>query len=178
VKYSLGHKSKRVRFIWIIALVLIAAGVAGFWLHNRHTITPKPVSNSPVPQAVAQSVNFPIYYPDSKKLPVGYTLNRNSFTSPVKNGVAYSLNYDNGKKIVFSVQVKPSDNELQSFNSSYIPLRIDYQTLVGQAEIGAYHNQTLVSLPIINGPWVVITAPPDINQDQLKQVISALKAPS
>jgi hypothetical protein len=112
-------------------------------------------------------------------LPPGYNLNTNSFNlSPDKKGVYYSVSYGANKKIVFSVQVKPTDNELQSFNSNYIPLRVDYQTPIGQAEIGAYHSQTLVSLPVINGPWIVITAPPDINQDQLKQVLRAIKASS
>jgi hypothetical protein len=175
VKYSFGRKSKQLRAIWIIVLLLIGAAAAGFWLHNRHTATPMQVSNSPVPRALAQSVNFPVYYPDPKKLPAGYTLNLGSFAAPVKNGVNYSVNYDNGKKIVFSVQLKPADSELQSFNSSYIPLRIDYQTPVGQAEIGSYHSKTLVSLPVINGPWIIITAPLDINQDQLKSVLSSIR---
>jgi hypothetical protein len=175
VKYSFGRKSKQLRFIWIIVLLLIGAAAAGFWLQNRHTATPMPAANSPVPRALAQSVNFPIYYPDPKKLPPGYVLIRNSFTSPVRNGVTYSITYDNGKKIVFSVQTKPSDNELQSFNSSYIPLRIDYQAPVGQAEIGSYHSKTLVSLPVINGPWIIITAPLDINQNQLKSVLSSIR---
>jgi hypothetical protein len=152
----------------------VGVGV-GLWSHGRHTTVPKPINNSPVPEAVAQAVNFPVYYPDPDKLPAGYTLNTGSFASPVKNGASFSVSYDNGKKIVFSVQTKPSDTELQTFNSSYIPLKVDYQTPVGQAEIGAYHNQTLVSLPVVNGPWVVITAPLDINQGQLKTVLSSLK---
>lgn len=148
--------------------------MAGAWLHWHHSSTPPVVKTSPVPKEVAQAVNFPVYYPDPKKLPAGYSLNTGSFSSPVKNGVSYSVSYGSGQKIVFSVQTKPSDNELQSFNGNYIPLRIDYQTPIGQAEIGAYHSQTLASLPVINGPWIVITAPSDINQDQLKQILNAI----
>jgi hypothetical protein len=174
--YDAGLKAnkstKNMQWVLLtVALLLIASGVAGLWLHREHN----PAIASPVPKAVAQAVNFPVYYPDPNKLPAGYNLNQNSFSVPVKNGVAYSVSYDNGKKIVFSVQAKPSDNELQSFNSNYIPLRIDYQTSLGQAEIGAYHSRTLVSLPVINGPWIVITAPSDIDQSQLKQVLSALR---
>jgi len=155
---------------------VFAASTAGWLLWRHRQIGGKPItSTSPVPDSVSRSVNFPVYYPDQKKLPADYRLNSGSFTAPVKNGVNYSVSYGNGKKIVFSVQTKPADSELQTFNSSYIPLRVDYQTPVGQAEIGAYHNQTLASLPVVNGPWIVITAPPDINQNQLKQVLSSLK---
>ena len=160
------------------AVLLVAAVMLGIWLYWHHNRLPALKQPNPVPSAVRQAVPFPVYYPDPEKLPAGYTLNQNSFSSPVKNGVTYSVSYGNGKKIVFSVQVKPSDTELQSFNSNYIPLRVEYQTPVGQAEVGAYHSKTLVSLPIINGPWIVITAPPDIDQGQLKQVLSTLKVPS
>jgi len=149
--------------------VVLVAGLAGWSLIQKNS--------SPVPKRIAQKVSFPVYYPEQAKLPGGYTLDLQSFTSPVKNGVAYAVVYSGGKKIVFSVQAKPSDNELQSFNGNYIPLHLDYQTALGQAEIGAYHAQTLVSLPVIDGPWIVMTAPSDINQDQLKQVIHALRKP-
>jgi hypothetical protein len=158
-----------------VILLLVAVAGVGIWLHWRHNPPPALKQSNPVPLSIRQSVSFPVYYPDPKKLPNGYSLNTGSFSSPVKNGVRYSVNYDNHKKIVFSVQAKPSDNELQTFNSSFIPLRIDYQTSVGQAEIGAYHTQTLVSLPISNGPWVVITAPQDISQDELKAVLRSLR---
>jgi hypothetical protein len=176
---KLSHRfpSNQQQILRGLILLVVTAGAIGLGLHWR--TTPAPINNSPVPKAVAQAVNFLVYYPDQKKLPPGYNLNTNSFNlSPDKKGVYYSVSYGANKKIVFSVQVKPSDNELQSFNSNYIPLRVDYQTPIGQAEIGAYHSQTLVSLPVINGPWIVITAPPDINQDQLKQVLRAIKASS
>jgi hypothetical protein len=134
-------------------------------------------STSLVPKAVASSVKFPVYYPDPKKLPAGYILDTDSFSNPVKDGVSYTINYDSNKKLVFSVQTKPSDSELQTFNASYIPLRIDYKTNLGQAEIGAYHSQTLVSVPVNNGPWIIITAPADINPPDLKQIILAIRKP-
>lgn len=158
------------------ALIIIASIIVGAWIYGRSDASSKPPVSSPVSESVNKSVNFPVYYPDQGKLPVGYALVVNSITSPVKNGVSYAVSYDNDKKIVFSVQAKPSDDELESFRSNFIPLRIAFQTALGQGEIGAYNNQTLVSLPVVNGPWIVITAPPDINQNQLKQVVHALKA--
>jgi hypothetical protein len=175
MSYELDKGAKKRWFLWPAVLLLIAAVALGAWLHWHNTPKPIAVNTSPVPAAVAQAVNFPIYYPDPQKLPPGYQLDLNSFRSPVKNGAAYTVRYGDGKKMVFSVQAKPSDSELQTFKSSDIPLRIDYQTPLGLAEIGAYHSQTLVSLPVDGGPWIVITAPPDINQDQLKAVLRSLR---
>lgn len=172
-------KSRKSFLVIILTLIIsLSATGAYYWLQHGPNKTPPAidnVGNSVVPDSITRSVNFPVYYPDPAKLPSGYTLNRSSFSNPVKNGVYYSASYGNGKKIAFSVQAKPSDSELASFKSSYIPLRIEYGTSVGQAEIGAYQNKTLVSLPILNGPWIVITAPPDINQEDLKSILSAMK---
>jgi hypothetical protein len=161
------------RVLGICAVAVLVSGLgAGSWqlLHR---------STSPVPGDVQRAVRFPVYYPDPKRLPAGYALDVHSFKAPVKDGVTYVVRYGTGKNIVFSVQSKPSDSDLQSFNASYIPLRNDYRTMVGQAEIGAYLSngrlQTLVSLPTDSNAWLIITAPPDINHDQLQQVLQALQ---
>ena len=162
------------RRLILVLVILLLAAVALFLL--IHPLKPKePVYKGIVPQNVARAVNFKVYYPDPAKLPAGYTLDKNSFTSPVKNGVAYTVSYDNGKKMVFSVQTKPADTELQSFNANYIPLKLDFQTSLGQGAIGAYQGETLASLPIINGPWIIVKAPADVNQEHLKQVLRSLK---
>lgn len=160
--------------VYVIVLLVIAGlGLAG-WAHwHKKTAAPQPAKL--VPLSISQAVNFPVYYPDQARLPAGYVFDTNSFRSPVENGVNYSINYGSGQRIVFTLQPKPSDSELKTFNASYIPLRTDFQTGIGQAEIGTYHQQTLASLPVAKGPWIVITAPPDIDQNQLKQVLQSLK---
>lgn len=180
MSYDLEKGVKKRWLLWLIIVFVIAGVATGAWLHWRphqtHTL-PKPAS--PVPAAVSQAVSFPVYYPDQAKLPAGYVLDLNSFKTPVKNGVAYSVSYGNNQKLVFSLQAKPSANELESFKANYIPLRIDYQTDIGQAEIGAYNNhgnvQTLISLPTKTNTWIIITAPYDTNQDKLKKVLNSLK---
>lgn len=132
-------------------------------------------STNPVPVSIAKLVSFPIYYPEQKKLPVGYALDQNSFRSPIKNGIGYAVNYGENQKIVFSVQATPTDNDIQDFNNSYIPERTDFKTPLGQAEIGKFKSQILVSIPIKNGSWVVMTAQPDIDQDKLKTVVRSLR---
>jgi len=160
---------------WIIAAVIVLGAGAAVGFYLRPKAQPNKSDQTVVPATISAKVSFPVYYPDPKKLPAGYSLDRSSFSTPVKNGVTYKVLYSGGKKLVFSIQTKPSDNQIQTFNSNYIPLRIDYQTPVGQAEIGAYHGQTLVSLPVTNGPWIVITAPTDINQGQLKTILSSIR---
>jgi hypothetical protein len=160
-------------FLYIV-LILVIAGVAaaGWWYSTQRDI-------SPVPENIQKSVSFPVYYPDPKKLPVGYTLDASSFKNPVKDGITYNVNYGGGR-LVFSVQPKPSTTELDSFTASYIPLNNNYQTPIGQAELGAYNNggkaatETLVSLPTDKNVWIIVTAPYNVNQDQLKEVLSSL----
>lgn len=171
--------SRRNKRRWIVfaASLLVIAAAAGLYLRPK---SQSPAAAQPiVPADIAAKVSFPVYYPDPKKLPAGYTLDRSSFGSPVKNGVNYKVSYGNGKSLVFSIQMKPSDSQLQTFNSSYIPLRIDYQTSAGQAEIGAYNNhgtiETLVSLPTPTNAWIIITGPQDTDQTNLKQVLKALR---
>jgi hypothetical protein len=133
-----------------------------------------------IPTSVSANLGFPIYYPSQSKLPNGYALNTHSFKRPIKNGVTYTVGYDNGKEIVFSLQSKPSSSSMQNFEASYIPLRNNYQTPVGQAELGAYdlkgNTETLVSLPVKNSnTWIIITAPYNTNQNKLKQVLNSLE---
>jgi flagellar basal body-associated protein FliL len=177
-KAQKARGQKKIIFIILCTALLITLAVC-VSIFLRSTPKPKAANTSPVPSAISQAVSFPVYYPNPEKLPSGYYLDKDSFKNPVKNGVAYSVSYGGNKKIVFSAQQKPSDNELQAFNSSYIPLRTDYQTKAGQAEIGAYNNhgtiETLVSLSTNSSTWLVVTAPYDINQDQLKKVLSAIQ---
>ena len=164
-----------------IATIILTICASGLWLYAHHSNPQEHKINavinlSPVPATVMAAVDYKVYYPDITKLPTGYKLDEHSFNVLVKNGIAYTVSYEVSKKIVFSLQTKPSDNELAAFRSNYIPLRTDFQTPIGAAQIGAYNSQTLVSLPLFNGPWIVITAPSDINQDQLKQVINSLRS--
>jgi hypothetical protein len=157
----------------LYVVILIVLGLAGswFWRQTRPHVVPK---------AIAAGVNFPIFYPLQSKLPVGYTLNRNSFKRPIQNGVTYTVSNSMGQQLVFSLQQKPSANDLQNFQTNYIPLHNIFLTSNGQALLGAYNTktntETLVSLPIDNAnTWIVLTAPYNINQSQLHQVLNSLQ---
>lgn len=165
--------SKRLLPYSVAAMVTLCIPL-GVWLFQRNTTKTTPISTSIVPDSIIKSVSYKIYYPNQAKLPKGYTFDKGSFSTPVKNGVTYAVNYPGNNKIVFSLQSKPSDSELQSFKANFIPLSNEVRTSLGQADIGAYNQQTLVSFPLNDGPWIVITAPSDINQDRLKEVLNSL----
>ena len=166
-----GDKKKRF-LVLVIALVTLIGGGVGGWLYSHS-------STSPVPQSINKQINFPIYYPDAKRLPSGYVLDKNSFRSPQKGVVIYSVIYDSNKKIVFSVQQKPSDSIIQDFYANSIPLRNHFNISLGDLEIGAFGSGktlgTVASLTTKDGSWLIVTAPGDINQLQLEQVMNSLK---
>lgn len=174
--------SKKSKKRWVALVILIIALLAGviIWLNLRPKTLPATDNLSPapiVPATVAQAVSFPVYYPDPKKLPPGYKLDISSFKVASDQVVIYIVKYGVNKKLVFSVQAKPSDNDIGVFYKNNIPLHDDVLTLVGKAAIGNINNKVFVSLPTYSNSWIIITGPSDINSDQLKQVLQAIVKP-
>jgi len=56
-----------------------------------------------------------------------------------------------------------------------MPLHTTLNTNVGVATIGALNNQSVVSLPTNTNAWLLITAPGNTNQDNLKTIIKSLE---
>ena len=166
-KYTLNK-----RLILVLILVLVVVGlVAG--MYNVFGS-----STSLVPQKIQRAVDFSIYYPNTKKMPAGYTLDIQSFRLAQPGVVLFAVTYGGGKDITFSEQQQPSNDDINKFVSSYIPLNTILQLPLGQAKIGAYGTapdiRTVASLPIHNGPWLIITAPPNVSHDDLAQVMRSL----
>lgn len=157
----------------VVVLVLILA-VAGLIL-GVHKITGG--NTSLVPKNIQKSVNFSIYYPDTKKIPAGYNLDIQSFRLAQPGVVLFAVTYAGGKSIIFSEQQQPSNNDMDKFISSYIPVNTTQQLALGQAKIGAYGSvpnvRTVASLPI-HGTWLIVTAPADVSQDDLVNILQAL----
>lgn len=162
------NRRKLLAITCVTTVIIITAGI-GSWLYMNSV-------RSPVPKNISKQVNFPIYYPDQKKLPPGYTLSKSSFKSPQPGAVLYVVYYDKNQKLVFSVQQKPSDSDLAAFVKNYIPIHRQVLTLVGTATIGAIGKQTVVSLPTDSNTWIIVTAPANVyGTDALAQVLKALK---
>ena len=166
-RLKLNFKSKKVFLPLLLVVVLAAAAAAWMFLGQD--------GSSPVPKNIQKQVSFPIYYPDPKKLPSGYHLDTSSFTNN-KSAVLYAIKYAGGQqKVVISVQPKPSGDIVTNFNSQTLALHTTYQTPIGTATIGAIGTNSIVSLPTKDNDWIILTAPSNINQSHLRQVLSLLK---
>lgn len=151
-----------------VVILLLMAAIA--WLSRQ---------NDPVPGDVRQAVDFPVYYPDPSALPAGYHLAGNSFRTAPGGAVVFQVITGDGQRLSFSEQPAPDSGVIDKFISSYIPLHTPLATPVGQAEIGAAgsgsHIETVASLPVNHGPWLIMTGPANGNQPALQQVLKALK---
>jgi hypothetical protein len=168
--YSFRHPKKKQP-----VYIYIAAGVLLLWFLISGPLSP---NRSLVPAEVRKAVQFSVYYPKPNNLPRGFTLNEKTFKLADDGVVVFSVTYGNSQDIVFSEQAKPADEVIEQFIGSTIPVHNQVNTLRGQATIGVsnYGSQqkTIISLPINNGPWLIVTAPADINQDNLRQILQEL----
>lgn len=159
-------RRKRILFAGSVLVVLVI-GSAGLVYHK---LSEKPV----VPKNISRQLSFPVYYPDPKKLPAGYTLDTASFTSPEQGVVLYAVNYHGGK-LVFSLQQKPSSADLEAFNQQRIPIHIEFTTKLGKAELGIIGNQAVVSLPTKDNLWIIVTGPQVLRERDIAPVIASLR---
>jgi hypothetical protein len=170
-RYSYGGigRSLSKRLSLILLFGLIALGIVAAWYKIAG-------STSIVPKKIQTSVDFSVYYP--KDLPPGYELDAESFRLAEPGVVLFAVNYGDRKDIVFSEQQQPPSSDIDKFITSYMPLNTVLQLPLGQARIGAYGSapniRTVVSLPIHNGPWLIVTAPADASHDDLVRIVQSL----
>ena len=154
----------------IIILAVVVIGLVGWFITRQPAGTlPYPVSRTQIKQ-----LGFDIYYPSQKLLTSGYTLNKSSFEA-TNQVLIYSVSYGNDQKIVFSDQNKPTNTQIQAFYARNLPLSTTLQTNIGLATIGAVNLQTIVSIPTNTNTWIIATAPGNINQRNLDQVIKSIE---
>lgn len=133
-------------------------------------------TSSVVPKKIQRSVDFSIYYPGV--VPIGYALDTQSFRLAEPGVVIFAVTHGNGKNIVFSEQEQPASSDIDKFISTYLPLNSEVKLPLGQAKVGAYGSapniRTVLSLPIRNGPWVIVTMPSDMSHDDLVKLVTSL----
>ncbi len=153
-----------------LAAALLAVGVIFLW--------PRKEAVSPVPAQIRKDVSFQIYYPKQQKLPSGYSLDTASFRLAQPGVVIYSVVSRDAQRLTFSEEQSPGRSIIDKFTSSYIPVHTEEKTNLGQAEFGANGTgsspQTIISLPINGGPWVIITAPATSSHADLVHIIQTL----
>ena len=169
--HKLGHRPVIKRALAAISLAgsLAILAIVGFVVFHKDT------SANPVPAGLKTAVDYPVYYPDESKLPGGYKLNTASFANPTHDVIIYSLSNNQGQQVEVSLQDKPSANDLKAFDDYRIPLHSTFSTPIGQAIIGAIGNQNVASVPTSSKAWLILTAPQEISQASLKQLLSAFK---
>ena len=133
---------------------------------------------SPVPKSILSSVSYPVYYPSDSRLPEGYALDKSSIELVNPKVVILVVKYDSNNMVVFNEQANPGATIINQYQSNYIPIHTTVWTPLGNAILGAYNDghsiKTVVSLPVTNGPWIIVTAPSNINQTNLKEVLDSL----
>ena len=177
---SLANKKQKHRFTFLrhnsvfllVPAILVCVG-AGLAL-TRHTDKKQPLQEVVIPTSISKQVAFPIYYPDPAKLPAGYILDKDSFST---NGqvVVYGVTYSTDKKIAFTLQNKPSADKLATFYKNQLQLRTETQVPLGTVAFGTLTNQRFMSLPTKTETWLIATAPLDTDPKVLVQIIENLK---
>lgn len=153
--------------IFVGLVVLLTAAI-------RNTTTKStPNDAAVVPTSISKQVDFPLYYPDPTKMPQGYTLDRNSFST---NGqvVLFSVSHEENS-IAFSLQKKPSADNLATFYKNQLQLRTETEVPLGKAAVGALNSQRFLSLPTKTDTWIIVTAPMDTNPDTLTELVKNLR---
>ncbi len=153
-----------------LGIVIILVGLS-IWF-----VTKQPPGTLPYPisKAEVKQLGFDIYYPSQKLLPRGYTLDKRSFV--ITNKVLiYSVSYGNNNKIIFSDQLKPTNTQIQSFYTKYLPLNTTLQTNAGLATIGAINLRSVVSVPTNSNAWIIAAAPGSINPQTLSKVAESIE---
>ena len=132
----------------------------------------------PIPASISSKVSFPVYFPDSAKLPRGYSLLKNSIQYSKPGVVIYIVSNALNQQVVVSEEAEPAESTIGSFLSSYIPLRVSINTPNGKGEFGAMNQgknlRSVISLPISDGPWIIATAPSSISRGDFTRVIDSL----
>ena len=164
-----SRSSKKI----VLIVVGLCIGMVGLGLV---VVRQKPSPSQPasvVPASIRESVPFKVYYPEAAKMQAGYTLDQKSFTHS-DQAVVYAITYDGGKQVAITVQKKPREADLKTFYRNHIPIRNELQTSLGKAAIAQLNGQSFASLPAKDS-WLLITAPLDINQDNLRTLLQSLR---
>ena len=152
----------------ILALILafIYIWIAGL-IHN------------PVPRDIRRAVPFPVYYPQSSKLPAGYVLNESSFRQAQPGVIIFSIGRSGGQRVIVSEEKPPPQNTIDDFLKAYIPLNTEISTKLGTAKSGAFGSapnlRGIASLVVKNGPWIILTSPANTSQSDVKAIIESLR---
>jgi hypothetical protein len=137
-------------------LLLLGATV---WYVIIRTTNPFPTTIRPV--------SYTLFYPQT--LPAGFYVDQHSFeqTSTV---TTYTVIYSGNKKLIFSIQPRPSSFDFDGFHENSKELK----SSIGQAYAGAVDGKTVVSI-LSGNSWLLIGIPSEIKTSVLELVLSDIQ---
>ncbi len=159
-------KPRILRWLVILIIILIIVGsIFVFWTikHRR--------SESPIPLAISEKALYEIYYPS--KLPVGYTINQNSFN--LSDGILlFGVSDGANHNIAFTEQAKPKDFDFNHFNSGLKDAKnlanTPYTNVLGKTSAGA----TLLSVTG-DTTWLIISSNSSLTEADWRLIAQNLK---
>jgi hypothetical protein len=166
VRTHIKEARKRLQPYYLYGAIVLCLIIGGILVWNTNHVT------SLVPPSVSHQVHFDIYYPDPTRLPSGYSLDAQSFTAN-HTTVLYKIHHGD-QELIVTLQQKPSTLAIQTFYHVHMPLTITVPTKVGTASLGVLNNETVVSLPTNTNTWLLMTAPLNADEAQIRRVIQAM----
>jgi len=146
----------------IVAIVVAVAAVVIF--------VARPGGHDPLPADIKKEANFTLYYP--KKVPEGFHFD-NALYDASTHVVTYDYTTNDGNKLYFSLQPKPSNFNFDNFNKKQLSGAHQTDTPIGAATIGILQQETVSSV-VTDKTWVLISAGEKVSLDQLEQVSKSL----
>lgn len=157
-----NHRRKKRPLLWLVVLVLVAAGGLGYW---------KFYMASPVPGSITKSVEFPILYPT--KLPGSYKLQKNSFASS-KGVIQYKAEDKNGSTLAFTNQQRPATVAFQN-TFSQLPSGSIFTVPLGQAATGVPDGIPF-GIVSTDKTWLIVSSSSkDLSTSDIKLILQNLK---
>ena len=152
---------------WSVAVAVIVASavlaVAGITV--RSVTEPKFFSTEAQKQA-----GFPLYHP--ARLPEGYKADKTT-VSMVASVVTYQIKHAAKEPLLVSLQPRPNNFDVESFNKEVISEGISLTVPAGTATIGRLRENQVASV-LTNETWVLISDPNLIPQQDLKFIVQNL----
>jgi len=143
-----GHKRHRKLIIILVILTVLAAGGVGGWVYLNHAN-----QSSPIPAAVRQQVDFPLYYPS--RLPEGYSVSQ---APAVSEGVAaMAIRTPSGNTIFISQQAAPTGLNYQKFLSDELKRPQEFSTPIGIGYTGGPVGRVFGSI-LTPKTWILSNA--------------------
>ena len=160
-----GHKRHRKFIVILVILTVLAAGGVGGWVYLNHAN-----QSSPIPAAVRQQVDFPLYYPS--RLPEGYSVSQ---APAVSEGVAaMAIRTPSGDTIFISQQAAPTGLNYQKFLSDELKRPQEFSTPIGIGYVGGPLGRTFGSI-LTSKTWVLLNTVQGVNaESEIKQLMQAL----